>query len=147
MKLAEYVKKINGVPMGHSRSLRNNLYRSLGAKNFPTFWHFWNPIFGYYLGTKIFKPLKKLFPVAISIILTFGFCGLLHDVVTTLLRGKLSLFFSVWFLIMGTIVAILKNVDYNLSHTKWVSRACVNLCIIIACLLLTIYLNSIFHYY
>lgn len=59
MKLSEYIKKRNGVPIGHSKSLQDNLQRSLGAKNFSTFWHFWNPIFGYYLGTKIFKLLKK----------------------------------------------------------------------------------------
>ena len=40
MNLAQYVKKKNGVPMGHPKSLRNNLYRSLGAKNFATFWTF-----------------------------------------------------------------------------------------------------------
>ena len=58
MNLSEHVKKRNGVPVGHSNSVRNNLYRSLGAKNFSAFWNFWNPIFGYYLGVKVFKPLK-----------------------------------------------------------------------------------------
>lgn len=104
MKLSEYIKKRNGVPIGHSRSLQYNLQRSLGAKNFSAFWNFWNPIFGYYLGTKVFKPLKKVFPIAISLILTFIFCGMVHDLVTTLVRGKLSLLFSVWFFLMGIAV-------------------------------------------
>jgi hypothetical protein len=65
MNLSEYVEKRNGVPIGHPSSLRNNLHRSLGAKNFSVFWNFWNPIFGYYLGTKVFKPLKKVFPIAL----------------------------------------------------------------------------------
>jgi hypothetical protein len=59
MKLSEYIKKRNGVPFGHPNSLRNNLERSLGANNFSTFWNFWNPIFGYYLGTTVSRPLKK----------------------------------------------------------------------------------------
>lgn len=147
MNLSEYVKKKNGVPIGHSKSLRNNLQRSLGAKNFSAFWNFWNPIFGYYLGTRIFKPLKKLFPVGIAVILTFIFCGLIHDLVTTLIRGKLSLFFAVWFLIMGTVVAISKQVNYDLSHKSWILRALVNLLIITVCLFLTTCLNSVFNFY
>ena len=118
MNLSEYIKKRNGVPIGNSNSLRNNLYRSLGAKNFSSFWNFWNPIFGYYLGIKVFKPLKKVMPIAFSLILTFIFCGLVHDLVTTLFRGQLSLFFSVWFFLMGVSVAVTKYIDYDLSKKK-----------------------------
>lgn len=147
MKLSEYVKKRNGVPIGHQKSLQNNLQRSLGANNFSSFWNFWNPIFGYYLGKKIFKPLKKIIPVAFAVIVTFVFCGFIHDIVTTLVRGKLSLFFSVWFLLMGTSVVLSKNSNYNLSNKKWLFRAFINLSIIGICLFLTNYLNSIFKFY
>lgn len=34
MTLGEYIKKRNGVEIGHPQSLKNNLYRSLGAKKF-----------------------------------------------------------------------------------------------------------------
>ncbi len=147
MKLSEYVEKRNGVPMGHSKSLRNNLQRALGAKNFSAFWNFWNPVFGYYLGGKVFKPLKKMLPSALAVVLTFIFSGLIHDLITTLVRGRLSLFFSVWFLLMGTAVAMSKRLDYDLSGQKWIFRACVNLSIISGCLFLTIYLNTLLKYY
>ncbi|UPQ79327.1 hypothetical protein M0M57_00465 [Flavobacterium azooxidireducens] len=147
MNLSYYVKKRNGVPIWHSYSLRNNLHRSLGAKNFSTFWNFWNPIFGYYLGSKIFKPLKKVIPIGFAVVFTFIFCGFIHDLVTTLLRGKLSLFFSLWFLLMGTVVAFSKYIHYDLSNKKWIFRAFVNLSIIGICLLLTNYLNTIFRFY
>ncbi|MDP3469846.1 MAG: hypothetical protein Q8S11_16005 [Daejeonella sp.] len=147
MKLSEYVKKRNGVPIGHSSSLQNNLQRSLGAKNFSAFWNFWNPIFGYYLGTKIFKPLKRELPAGFAVVLTFVFCGLVHDLVTTLIRGKLSLFFSVWFLLMGTAVTVSKFLNYDLSNKKWIFRALMNLTIIGVCLFLTNYLNTIWKYY
>jgi hypothetical protein len=147
MNLSEYVKKRNGVPIGHSKSLRNNLQRSIGAKNFDTFWNYWNPIFGYYLGIEIFKPIKKVLPVSIAVILTFIFCGLIHDLATTLTRGKLSLFFAVWFLLMGIAVVISKQINYDLSHKKWVFRAFANLSIIAFCLFLTIYLNTLFFFY
>ncbi|AYM99654.1 MBOAT family O-acyltransferase [Chryseobacterium sp. 3008163] len=147
MTLSEYVKKKNGVTMGHSKSLRNNLQRSLGAKNFAEFWNFWNPIFGYYLGSKIFKPLKKVFPKGLALFFTFIFSGLIHDLVTTLIRGKLSLFFSVWFLLMGTVVAISTFNNYDLSNKKWIFRAFANVSIITMCFCLTKYLNTIFYYY
>jgi len=143
MTLGDYVKKRNGVPIGHPKSLRNNLYRSLSAKNFATFWTFWNPIFGYYLGSKIFKPLKKRLPVGVALVFTFIFCGLIHDLATTIVRGKPSLFFAVWFLIMGTLVAISKNLTYDLSDQKWALRTLANLSIITMCLFLTIYFNTI----
>ncbi len=147
MNLSEYIKKRNGVPVGHPDSLRNNLQRSLGAKNFPSFWNFWNPVFGYYLGTKVFKPLKKIVPAGIAVIITFVFCGLIHDLVTTLLRRRLSLFFTVWFLLMGIAVVISRQLNYSLSHEKWVVRAFVNISIVGVCLLLTISLNIIFGFY
>lgn len=147
MNLSDYVKKRNGVPMGHSNSLRNNLQRSLGAKNFSAFWNFWNPIFGYYLGVIIFKPLNKIVPAGIAVVLTFIVCGLIHDLVTTLVRGKLSLFFAVWFMFMGMVVVISKYMNYDLSHQKWILRALVNLSLLAVCLLLTVYVNSVFKYY
>lgn len=147
MTLGEYVKKRNGVPFGHSKSLRNNLYRSLGAKNFAAFWNFWNPIFGYYLGTKIFKPLKKILPVAVALILTFIICGLVHDLVTTLVRKQLSLFFSVWFSLMGTVVVVTKAINYNLSQKSWFIRASANLLLLGLCALVTILLNDFLNFY
>jgi len=137
--LSEYIKKRNGVAIGNSKSLRNNLYRSLGAKNFSTFWNYWNPIFGYYLGKFIFKPLKKTFSVSVSLIFTFIFCGLIHDAVTTILRGSISLFFTTWFLFMGLAVLLTKGLKHNFSKHMWITRALINIGILSICLLLTIY--------
>ncbi len=142
MTLAEYVKKRNGVPIGDSSSLKHNLYKSLGAKNFSTFWMYWNPIFGYYLGTKIFKPLKKIFPTALSLVLTFVFCGLIHDVVSMIVGRKISWFFTIWFLLMGISVLLSRYFRYDFSKKDWIVRAITNVSIISICLLLTIYINS-----
>jgi len=147
MNLPEYIKRRNGVPLGHPDSLRNNLKKSLGAKNFSTFWNFWNPIFGYYLGTKIFKPLRRIFTSAFSLILTFVFCGWVHDWVTTLVRQKTSFFFSVWFLLMSIFVVGSKQINYDLSKQAWLLRAFVNLSIIITCFFLTQYFNTLLNFY
>jgi hypothetical protein len=141
MTLTEYIKIKNGVSIGSSKSLRNNLYRSFGSKNFSTFWNYWNPIFDYYLGKFIFKPLKKIFPVAISLLFTFIINGLIHDTVTTLLRGKISFFFSIWFLLMGLAVLLTRTLKHNFSKQVWIARASFNLTIVSACLVMTIYIN------
>lgn len=139
MTLTEYIKKRNGVPIGSSKSLRNKLYRSLGAKNFSTFWNYWNPIFGYYLAKLVFKPLKKVFPIAVALLLTFIICGLLHDIVTILYRGKISVFFTTWFLLMGVAVLATKFFKHNYSEQPWIIRVLANLTIISVCFLLTFY--------
>lgn len=147
MNLSEYIMKRNGVPVGHPKSLRNNLRKSLGAKNFHTFWNYWNPIFSYYLGIKIFRPLKRIFPLLFSLIMTFVFCGFIHDLVTTFVRGKLSLFFTVWFLLMSFFVIISKQLNYNLSNQRWFFRALINLLIIGFCFFITKCLNVLLNFY
>ncbi|MCK0107880.1 hypothetical protein MWU58_01110 [Flavobacteriaceae bacterium S0825] len=143
MTLREYVEKRNGVPIGHSSSLKNNLYRSLGAKSFTIFWNFWNPIFGYYLGKRVFKPLKIYFPASLALVLTFIFCGFLHDVVTTIIRGSISIFFSVWFLFMAIAVMTTQYLNHDFKEKTWSVRALINVSIIGFCLSLTILFNTL----
>lgn len=125
--LAKYIHKRNGVPPGNPRSLRNMLYRSLGAKSFDKFWNYWNPIFGYYLGYYVFKPLKKVVSPAIALLLTFVFCGAIHDGAVMLFKGGISVFFMVWFLFMGVGVFISKLLKHDLSALPWLFRAIYNL--------------------
>ena len=141
MTLAQYISKRNGVPLGHSASLGNMFYRSLGAGSFALFWSYWNPIFGYYLGKYVFKPFKNVLPSAISVILTFIICGALHDAVTTAVRGSLAIFFTPWFFFMSIGVVINKAVQLNYSGFPWLGRAAINLTYIGSCLALTIYLG------
>ncbi|MDX5420072.1 MAG: acyltransferase [Hymenobacteraceae bacterium] len=129
--------------MGSTNSLRNNLYRSLGAKSFSAFWSYWNPIFGYYLGYSIFKPLKNYLSPGFALIITFLFCGLIHDAVTTIFRGGISLFFSTWFLLMATGVLATRWLKQDLSTKPWEIRAMANLLMIGCCFFLARYLHSL----
>jgi len=130
MRLSDYVKKRNGVPLGANNSLRNMMIRSLGAGNFSTFWKYWNPIWSYYLGKYVFKPLKIILPPALSLILTFVFCGFLHDVVIMMIRWNFSLLFTPWFLIMGLWVVISELIKIDYSKYAWINRAFINIVII-----------------
>jgi hypothetical protein len=136
MDLSDYVKRRNGVPLGASDSLRSMLRRSLGAWKFSIFWQYWNPIWGFYLGKYVFKPLKNIFPPALSLILTFAFCGFLHDLVIMLLRWNFELLLTPWFLLMGFCVVFgdYANIDY--SKFTWTIRALINILNISICLLI-----------
>ena len=134
MNLSDYVKKRNGVSLGDTNSLRNMMIRSLGAGKLSKFWQYWNPIWSYYLAKYIFKPLKIIFPPAISLILTFTFCGFLHDSAIMLLRWNFELLLTPWFLLMGlcTILGDFAKIDY--SKFTWLIRASINMLIISSCL-------------
>lgn len=134
MNLSDYVKKRNGVPLGASNSLRNMMIRSLGAGKFSIFWVYWNPIWSYHLGKYVFKPLKIIFPPALSLILTFAFCGFLHDLVIMLLRWNFELLLTPWFLLMGFCVVLGDYAKIDYSKFTWIIRASINLLIISICL-------------
>jgi len=136
LNLSDYVKKRNGVPLGASNSLRNMMIRSLGAGKFSQFWIYWNPIWSYYLGKYIFKPLKRIFPPALSLILTFAFCGFLHDLAIMSLRWNFELLLTPWFLIMGFCVVLGEYAKIDYSKFTWIIRASINLLIILSCLLI-----------
>ena len=122
--------------MGAKNSLRNMITRSLGAGKFSIFWKYWNPIWSYYLGINIFKPLKKILPPTLSLILTFGFCGFLHDLVIMLLRRDVALLFTPWFLLMGLCVVLGEYAKIDYSRFSWIIRAVINVLIISSCLFL-----------
>jgi ABC-type multidrug transport system permease subunit len=124
------------VPLGHRDSLRNMLYRSLGAGKFSIFWQYWNPIWGYYLGKYIFKPLKLIFPPALSLIITFVVCGFIHDLVVMLLKWKFILFLSPWFLFMGLAVVLGEYAKIDYSRSPWIVRAAINILVVLSCLLM-----------
>jgi hypothetical protein len=136
MNLSEYIKRRNGVPMGANNSLRNMLARSFGAGKFSIFWRYWNPIWSYYLAKYIFKPMKTIFPPAFALVLTFAFCGFLHDLVIMILRRDFALLFTPWFLIMALwlIISDILKIDY--SKYAWISRAFINTAIIGTCFML-----------
>ena len=134
MNLSGYVKRRNGVPLGHKDSLRNMLSRSLGAGRFSIFWNYWNPIWGFYLGIFIFKPLKLFLPQALSLIITFVICGFIHDLAIMMLKLKFSLFLTPWFLFMGLSVVVSEYLKIDYSRFPWIVRSTINIIIILCCL-------------
>ncbi|MCE9678640.1 acyltransferase [Shewanella sp. AS1] len=135
--LSAYVKKRNGVALGAPESMRNMLSRSLGAGSFHQFWEYWNPIWGYYLARLVMRPCLRVLPFSLALIMTFAVSGALHDLAVTLVKVRVTLFFTPWFTLMGLCVLASKRLPLSYGRRPWLMRAMINLSIICACLLLT----------
>ncbi len=131
MTLSQYVEKRNGVPMGAPYSLRNMLQRSLGAGSFVRFWHYWNPIWGYYLARYVLKPSRHFLPAPLAVVFTFFISGLLHDIAVSLVKWQLILVFSAWFTLLGIIVVISQHFAVNYGRFPWLGRAAINVAILV----------------
>ena len=146
MTMYDYIKKRNGVPIGHPSSLKNNLYRAFGAKDFATFWRYWNPIFGYTLGKYVYKPLKKTLPSSIALLITFIFCGSFHDLITIIFRKRTSFFFTICFTFFGLLVLLTQFAHIKSSSKKWISKALLNIICLILCFLFTYVCQKLISY-
>jgi D-alanyl-lipoteichoic acid acyltransferase DltB (MBOAT superfamily) len=127
--------------MGAPGSLQNMLRRSLTATSFDRFWQYWNPIFSYYLGRQIFVPLKGYLPDSIALILTFVFCGALHDAVTATVRWDAAFMFTPWFLLMGGLVVLSKKFDWRYGCVHAGGRAVINIALICICFYLATFVS------
>ncbi len=145
LTLSRYIRRRTGLAPGARGSLRNMLYRSLGASSFAGFWRSWNPVFGYALGKYVYAPLKRPLPPALALVATFLVCGAIHDLVTMAVRGGAAFFFTPWFLLLGLGVLLGRAARMDLSGQPWALRAVVNLAYIGACLAATLVLKRFFH--
>ena len=84
--LGEYIERRLG--RGATTQLRNLLVRPLGAASFSQFWRYWNPVYGYFLSYYAYRPLRRVFPRPVAVLLTFVGCGfVLHDLVGWAVAG------------------------------------------------------------
>jgi hypothetical protein len=117
--------------------MRNMLTRSLGAKSFPVFWYYWNPIWSYYLSRNVMRPLNKFLPTSLAVFITFIISGALHDLAVSLVKWKAVFFFTPWFGLMGLIVIASTKLSVSYGHFAWHTRATINVFIIVVTLCLT----------
>ena len=144
LTLSQYVKKRNGVPLGASHSMRNMFARSLGAKSFPAFWYYWNPIWSYYLSRNVMRPLNKFLPSSLAVFITFIVSGALHDLAVSLVKWKTVFFFTPWFGLMGLIVITSTKLSVSYGYFAWHTRAIINVFIIVVTLCLTYIVDNVY---
>ncbi|PRO68989.1 MBOAT family O-acyltransferase [Alteromonas gracilis] len=144
LSLAQYVKKRNGVPLGASDSMKNMLSRSFGASSFPVFWHYWNPIWGYYLSRNVMRPVANFLPISLATFITFLVSGALHDIAVSIIKWKTIFFFTPWFGLMGLMVIGSKGAGISYGHVSWPVRALINASFIFISLGITYFLETLY---
>lgn len=142
--LAQFIQKRNGVALGERHSMRNMLSRSLGARSFAIFWHYWNPIWGYYLSRYVMRPLRRFLPLSFATFITFVVSGALHDLAVSIVKWKAVFLFTPWFALMAVVVITSSKIGISYGHFAWHFRALINVFIIIATLGLTSFMANIY---
>lgn len=152
--LKQFIELRLGKQTSEINILKEMLVRSFGANSFHEFWHYWNPVYGYYLYYKCYKPLRKYFPRHMCVILTFAASGFfLHDlpfgwwirVIRFFQTGDFPFpFVTIWFSLMGVITLITRVWKVDFGKRKFTLRVAVNCICIIAPFALTIVLTLVF---
>jgi hypothetical protein len=102
------------------------LLKSFGAPSFEQFWWYWNPIWGYYLSKYVLRPVGKILPPWLSVLVTFAVSGFLHDLAVALIKLQPFLFFTPWFACMGLIVVLSKSMGWQYQATSLIARILIN---------------------
>lgn len=96
------------------------LSKPFQAASLRDFWYHWNPFYTYILSYFVYRPLRKILPNSIAMLLTFILCGyLLHDVFNMLLalpRAGFHLPFprsGILFLLFGLFMVITDALGLN----------------------------------
>lgn len=142
ISLAQYVKKRNGVPLGHTDSLKNMLTRSLGAGSFAQFWRYWNPVWGYYLSRFVMRPASRLLPIWLATIVTFLVSGALHDIAVSLIKWKVVFFITPWFGLMGMLVMLTEWLNVKYVTQSWLIRCIYNAFFVVSTWFIAYALNT-----
>lgn len=136
MSFGDYVQWRNGIPLGGRGALGAMLKRSLGASSIAGFWRHWNPAWGYYLWTKVYRPARLVLPRALATLLTFIVSGALHDVAVYLVRGRTNGLFALSFGLMGVGLLVASALKLDLGRWPWVARALVHVSYVGGCVAL-----------
>lgn len=99
----------------------NFLAKPFGARSLAEFWQYWNPVWNYYLYFYCYRPLRKVLPRWLCVLLTFFMCGLAHDLPFCILSyaaaGRPPLFTITFFLSLNGVLVVVTEL-LNLRLTK-----------------------------
>lgn len=122
--------------------------RAFGAGSFDEFWRYWNPVYGYFLYYRCYRPLRRFLPRTLAILLTFAASGfLLHDLpfgwwvraLRFLQTGRFPIpFVALWFSLMGGVTLLTRALRLSLARQPLGVRATLNTAWILVTLLIAL---------
>jgi hypothetical protein len=86
------------------RQTDNVLVRPLAAPSLAEFWRRWNPVWGFFLSTWVYRPARRVLPHPAAVMATFMASGLVHNLLAAVLSHCLNPFVTVWFQWSGTTI-------------------------------------------
>ena len=124
--------------------------RSFGAGTPAEFWRYWNPVYGYYLYYRCYRPLRRWLARGPALLLTFAASGfLLHDlpfgwwVRVLKARSLLLPFVSLWFVLIGAAVLLTEALNVSYAGRPLAVRLAANALSILLPLALALWLSRV----
>jgi D-alanyl-lipoteichoic acid acyltransferase DltB (MBOAT superfamily) len=122
-------------PLGGRAAWFNFFLKPFGATSFAEFWRLWNPVYGYYLMYYCYRPMVRVLPRPVAVILTFAICGfVLHDLPAwAFTRRVLPPGATIAFTMFGLGAITGEALHMNLSRWPVAVRALINVTYLAAC--------------
>jgi len=125
----------------------NFLGKPFGARSPAEFWQYWNPVWSYFLLFYCYRLLRRNLPRWLSVVLTFFFCGLVHDLPFGILSystvGRPPFFTLTAFLTLnGLLVVLSEKARFRLTRIQTRFRWLTHLTILTACYLAALRLTT-----
>jgi hypothetical protein len=123
----QYLRRRLG-PLGGRSAWFNFFIRPFGAPSFAVFWRRWNPVYGYFLYYYSYRPLTRLVPRTMAMMITFVACGfVLHDLPAWMFaRRVLPPGATIAFFFFGLGAIASESMRMDLSGWPVAGRAAVN---------------------
>jgi hypothetical protein len=125
----------------------NFLGKPFGARSLAEFWQYWNPVWSYFLLFYCYRLLRRNLPRWLSVVVTFLFCGLLHDLPFGILSyskvGRPPFFTLTAFLTLnGLLVVLSEKVRFRLTRIPTGFRWLTHVTILTMCYLAALRLTT-----
>lgn len=121
----DFTMKRMGNPTGPWDALGRMFSLSFRAKSFADFWRYRNPVYHYFLSYWIYRPIRRVLPRSVAVLLSFTFCGFFfHDLF--LLPFTHMPLITVWFLFLGAGVVAGEIFQMDLSFRPPLFRIVIN---------------------
>jgi hypothetical protein len=125
----------------------NFLGKPFGARSPAEFWQYWNPVWSYFLLFYCYRFLRTNLPRWLSVVLTFFFCGLLHDLPFGILSyskvGRPPFFTLTAFLTLsGLLVVLSEKARFRMTRIPTGFRWLTHVTILTTCYLAALRLTT-----
>jgi len=145
MTLTKYIEHRLGKTAGEQAI--NFLGRPFGADSFAGFWRYWNPVWSYYLSYFCYTPLRSRVPRPLAVLLTFLFCGVVHDLPfvagASLVGGRGASFtLTAFFGLTGCLVLLTEHLRIRFARLPMAARWSAHCVALFACYRTALFLTT-----